>query len=124
MAGFWDIIAGWVEVGQALFLLLVVWAVVSLLEKISYYIAVCFQGWPSEDETAGGEFEVGCGTHEIEITTPSEPEQVWVSFGDYAEVPVCQADIDTISTALTPEGFIIYLVIHSSRRHIQWRADL
>jgi hypothetical protein len=127
MEGLWNIISGWTPVGQTLFLLLVLWIALFSVERLARYLTICLRGWPSDDETAlrsKGDFQVGFGTHEIEISTPRTPTQIWVGFGDTGNMQVCQSELDTVSVMPTLDGFIIHLEIRSSRRHVRWQADL
>ena len=46
MEGLWEIMAGWTPFGQAVFLLLVLGAVLGTVERCARYLAVMMRGWP------------------------------------------------------------------------------
>ena len=87
---------------------------------------IWLRGWPpgESDRCARGDFQVGCGTHEVHVATPSAPEQVWVGFGDEPDVAVCQGNVDMVGVSPAPDGFIAHVEIRSRKRRIKWRADL
>ena len=49
--GLFQLMRGWTPLGQGLFLLIVLGAVLALFQKMAYYIVVAFRGWPPEHVT-------------------------------------------------------------------------
>ena len=49
MIEFWEIIKSWESpIGQAIFLLLVIGAILAAVKHSVYYLTVMFRGWPPE----------------------------------------------------------------------------
>lgn len=44
--GLLQLMRGWTPLGQGLFLLIVLGAMLAIFHKLAYYIVVAFRGWP------------------------------------------------------------------------------
>ena len=89
-----------------------------------------------------GELVVGPGIHEIAISTrnrlqtleaqgkggkgkpDNQPERVWVSLEEGGAIPVCGGGVDTASTEITSDGFVLHLNIQSTERTVKWYVEL
>ena len=71
-----------------------------------------------------GSLKLSNGQHEVEIVLRREPHQVWFTFEDEQQLPVCMGDVDKLGVTITPTGFILYADIESTSRVIKWCAHL
>ena len=78
----------------------------------------------TEFEHDRGEFYLGSGIHEVEITTRSEPHRVWVYTQSDDTIPVCHGNVDKVGVTVTPTGFVVHAQINSTGALIEWIADL
>ena len=122
MDAFWEMVTGWTPLGQGLFFLILLGTIATVIERLAHYLTVMFRGWP-DPFVQRGELTVVAGVHEIHVPTVMEPRNVWVSFSDGINVPVCQGDVDCIGVSIDREGFTLRLHVHSTERDIRWRAE-
>lgn len=48
MENFWGIVSRWEPFGQAIFLLIVLGGIATLIKQLAYYLVVAVRGWPPE----------------------------------------------------------------------------
>jgi hypothetical protein len=53
------------------------------------------------------------GEHVLEITTRSEPTEVWLTIINEGSMAVCQGDVNKLSYNITPTGFVLYAEINT-----------
>jgi hypothetical protein len=63
----------------------------------------------------------GC-PNEIFVNTGITPNKVWVELSEVSGIPACHASPDQFDIRIVPHGFVIYVILNSAERKIEWIA--